>query len=181
MSLWQQLQQQIRQSGVDAAQYSLQRPLIHVDISQQRLQLVTETDDVVKSFPISSSRHGLGQRMDSFQTPAGIHRIAQKIGDGEPPGRVFRSRVATDDICMMADIDKDDDVITSRILWLEGLQPGFNQGGGVDSHDRYIYIHGTADEAHIGQPASIGCIRLRNDDVIDLFALVEEQDLVIIE
>jgi lipoprotein-anchoring transpeptidase ErfK/SrfK len=59
--------------------------------------------------------------------------------------------------------------ITTRILWLEGLEPGFNRGANVDSHDRYIYIHGTGDETTIGRPASCGCIHLASDDLVPLF------------
>ena len=83
--------------------------------------------------------------------------------------------------CIPDEHSSDEDVITTRILWLEGLETGVNQGGQYDSLDRYIYIHGTSDEAHIGQPASIGCIRMKNEEVIDLFNRVEEGSLVLIE
>ena len=173
------LRQQIENAGLDSAIIASERPLILVDSTQQRLwQLASRAGDSV-SFPVSTSRHGLGNRKDSFKTPTGIHRIAQKIGDGAPAGCVFKSRVASEEICLQQ-ADAAADVITSRILWLQGLQPGLNQGGDVDSFERYIYIHGTADEAHIGQPQSIGCIRMKNADVIALYERVEEGDLVFI-
>ena len=158
------------------------RPLVFVDSARQRLWLLADDAGQSCDYPVSTSRHGLGEQKDSFKTPRGVHRIAHKIGHGEAPGCVFKSRQPTGDICLQQPAeDARQDVITSRILWLEGMQPGKNCGGAVDSFERYIYIHGTADEAHIGQPASIGCIRMTNADVIDLFERVDEGDLVIID
>jgi lipoprotein-anchoring transpeptidase ErfK/SrfK len=107
--------------------------------------------------------------------------VAKKIGGEQPPGRVFRARQATAEICLPEDYRGEEDVITSRILWLRGLEPGKNSGGNVDTQDRYIYIHGTPDEARLGRPASIGCVRMRNDDVISLYDKVKVGDLVYIE
>jgi len=105
--------------------------------------------------------------------------IAQKIGDGAPLNTIFKSRKNTGKI---ADIDQqsDEDYVTSRILWLKGLEPGHNAGPGVDSFARYIYIHGTHEENLIGQPASHGCIRMRNQDVLELFERVQEGTEVLI-
>lgn len=183
--LWQTLRDKVA-SGIpdaDAIHSAIknERPIIHVDIAQQRLSCVSASDNPVQVYSISTSRYGQGQKEGSLQTPLGIHKIAQKIGEDEPPGRVFRGRVATAEMCFPGDFEGEADVITSRILWLEGLQPGVNRGGDVDTFKRYIYIHGTADEAHIGQPASIGCIRMKNADVMSLFDRVEPGDLVVIE
>lgn len=179
--LWQRLQDTLSASEIEEAAINRQRPIIYIDSDQQLLCRVSASDNPVQYYSISTSRYGLGQQEGSLQTPLGIHKIAQKIGGHEPLGRVFRGRVPTTEMCLPDDFDAEADVITSRILWLEGLQPGLNRGGDVDSYARYIYIHGTADEAHIGQPASIGCIRMKNSDVIDLFDCVEPGDLVIIE
>lgn len=157
-----------------------QAVLLYIDITQQRLYLF-ERDELSQTFPVSTSRHGLGQQSGSFQTPRGIHRIADKIGQGEPLGRVFKGRQPLEQICTINQADEEEDVISSRILWLDGLQPGLNRGGDCDSYQRYIYIHGTQDEAHIGQPASIGCIRMNNADVIELFDRVSVNDAVLIE
>ena len=179
--LWQQLKNKLDEAKLEIDLLNKSRPIIYIDSQQQLLSCVSAEDKVIQYYPISTSKFGLGQKQGSFKTPAGIHKIAQKIGAEEPVGRVFKAREATDDICLAEDFTGEDDVITSRILWLEGLQPGYNCDAEVDTYKRYIYIHGTADESHIGQPASIGCIRMRNLDVIKLFKQVEVNDLVIIE
>lgn len=191
--LWQQLQDKITQRMSkfeldEALEISLQnthRPVLYVDTEQQLLSCLTPSSTSAQNFPVSTSRFGIGQQQGSYQTPTGIHRIAEKIGAGEPPGRVFKARQATEQLCYPDDDaskqDRDEDVISSRILWLQGLEPGINKGEDVDSYQRYIYIHGTSDEAHIGKPASIGCIRLKNKDIIQLFDEIEVGDLVVIE
>ena len=126
----------------------------------------------VKKFPCSTSRFGIGQTEGSNCTPLGLHRIAEKIGAGEPAGTVFKSRQI---VGHTSQPEFADAKITTRILWLEGLEPGFNQGGNVDSHARYIYIHGTADQESIGQPASHGCIHLADADLIPLFRFAAER------
>jgi len=123
----------------------------------------------------STSRFGVGLTEGSNCTPLGLHRIAEKIGAGEPAGTVFKSRQI---IGHTSQPEFADAKITTRILWLEGLEPGFNRGGSVDSHDRYIYIHGTADQASIGKPASCGCIHLSDADLIPLFDLLPAGTLV---
>ena len=188
--LWQQIQEKIERRSVETLVdatgpnpilESTLGPLVYVDTNQQLLFCVYPLSTQNQYYPISTSRHGLGQQQGSFQTPVGLHRIAQKIGEGEPVGRVFKGRKPTEMQCIPDEHSSDEDVITTRILWLEGLETGVNQGGQYDSLDRYIYIHGTSDEAHIGQPASIGCIRMKNEEVIDLFNRVEEGSLVLIE
>jgi L,D-transpeptidase YbiS len=128
----------------------------------------------VRAFRCSTSRFGTGQTEGSNCTPLGLHCIAEKIGGGRPVGTVFKSRKPIGYTWRgMADAK-----ITTRILWLEGLEPGFNRGGNVDSHARYIYIHGTGDEMTIGRPASCGCIHLATDDLIPLFDKLPSGTLV---
>jgi len=119
----------------------------------------------LKKFRCSTSRFGIGQTEGSNCTPLGLHRIAEKIGGGWPVGTVFKNRQPIGYTWQ----GMPDAKITTRILWLEGLEPGFNRGGNVDSHGRYIYIHGTGDETTIGRPSSCGCIHLAADDLIPLF------------
>jgi hypothetical protein len=121
--------------------------------------------DPAKQFRCSTSRFGIGQREGSNCTPLGLHRVVEKIGGGWPAGTVFKGRRAVGYTWQGMPTAK----ITTRILWLEGLEPGFNRGGRVDSHARYIYLHGTADQLSIGQPASCGCIHLADVDLIPLY------------
>jgi hypothetical protein len=128
----------------------------------------------VKKFPCSTSRFGIGQMEGSNCTPLGLHRIVEKIGGGWPVGAVFKGRQPIGYTWQ----GMPDAKITTRILWLEGLEPGFNRGGNVDSHARYIYLHGTADQTSIGKPASCGCIHLADADLIPLFDLLPSGTLV---
>ncbi|HEX7617303.1 MAG TPA: L,D-transpeptidase [Verrucomicrobiae bacterium] len=134
-----------------------------------------EKNKFARKLPCSTSRFGIGQTEGSNCTPLGLHRIAEKIGAGEPAGTVFKSRKV---IGHTSQPEFADAKITTRILWLEGLEPGFNRGGNVDSHERYIYIHGTADQTSIGKPASCGCIHLADADLIPLFDLLPVGTLV---
>lgn len=99
----------------------------------------------------------------------GLHRVAEKIGEGAAVGAVFLGRKPTGEVVLPGSADPGRDAITTRILWLEGLEDGLNAGGTVDTRSRYIYIHGTPHEGQIGSPASRGCVRMRNADVIELF------------
>ena len=118
-----------------------------------------------RRYRVSTSRFGVGQKSGSNQTPLGWHRIAEKVGAGQPIGTAFRSRRAVGLTWQGLPAEP----IVHRILWLEGLQPGFNRGGEVDSRSRYIYIHGTNDELTLGRPASRGCIHLAAADLLPLF------------
>jgi len=135
---------------------------------------------VVKSFVISGSKRPYSNVLNSLGTPLGLHAIAERIGGGQPSGAVFRSRVPTG--LHYSEIPEKEvgagNLVTSRILWLRGLEPGVNQGGDVDTHRRYVYIHGTQREDRIGEPLSSGCILMRNADVIELFDQVRTGDLV---
>ena len=149
---------------------------ILVDISQQRLFLLDSRGDLIISYPISSSSYGEGQIENSFKTPMGNHIIKEKIGADASKNIIFKERKNTGRFSEIYhnDYDSEDDHVTSRILWLEGTEEGFNKGGNVDSFYRYIYIHGTPEEGLIGEKASHGCIRMFNQDVIELFSLVEK-------
>jgi lipoprotein-anchoring transpeptidase ErfK/SrfK len=109
----------------------------------------------------------------------GLHRVAEKIGANCSLREIIRARIPTGEVAPLGDAaPATRDMITTRVLWLQGLQPGFNSGGNVDSHLRYIYIHGTPEERLLGSPSSIGCVRMGNEDVIELFDLVEVGTLV---
>ncbi len=156
-----------------------ERPIIYIDSRQQQLLLIDIEEENDRNYPISTAANGMGNRMDSFKTPFGIHRIRQKIGGGEVSGTIFESREPIGKIATSRD-NRDKDEITSRILWLDGLEEGINHGGVYDTFDRFIYIHGTSDEKRIGEPVSAGCIRMKNDDIIELFDEVLVDDLVLI-
>ncbi len=128
----------------------------------------------VKKFRCSTSRFGIGQKEGSYRTPLGLHRVVEKIGGGWPAGTVFKGRQPVGYTWQGIPDAK----ITTRILWLEGLEPGFNRGGNVDSHARYIYLHGTGDKTSIGRPASCGCIHLADADLIPLFDKLPSGTLV---
>ena len=152
----------------------MERRRIRIDLARQRLELL-EGGRVVVGYAVSTATRGPGEREGSQQTPRGLHEIRAKVGAGEPEGAVFEARRPTGEICTPERVraEPERDWILTRILWLRGREPGLNRGGGIDSMQRYIYIHGTPDEASLGTPASHGCIRMRNADVIDLFERVE--------
>ena len=160
--------------GEEAAQ------VLVVDVTSQRLYLF-ERGRLVGSYPVSTAERGTGNQEGSLQTPLGLHRVDEKIGADAPVGMIFRGRRPTGqraEILTGPDERAARDDVTTRILWLAGLEPGVNQGGDVDSKRRYIYIHGTPEEGRIGTPASHGCVRLTNADVIELFDRVEVGALV---
>ena len=147
-------------------------PLIRISVRDQRLDLVSE-DRVLLSYPISTSRFGLGSEKGSMKTPLGRFQIGEKIGTDAPSGTIFRNRLplAPEDAPPPTE-----DLVLSRILWLEGLEEH-----NANTRDRFIYIHGTNHEEEIGQPASHGCIRMKNADLIALFEKVSEGAEVRIE
>ena len=178
--LWSEVYNQVLDKLPGGSALEGNRPLILVDAASQRLYWIEIDAAKNKTYSVSTAFNGLGNRVDSFKTPVGIHRIKQKIGAGEPLGMVFSARAATGRVSKKTD-NRVEDEITSRILWLDGAEQGFNRGGGNDSFSRYIYIHGTSDEKRIGEPVSAGCIRMKNKDVIDLFDAVIVNDIVIIQ
>ena len=154
---------------------------IEVDISEQRLYLM-ENSIIKASYPISTSKYGEGSIENSFKTPLGKHSIKEMIGEEVKINTIFTSRINTKRSATIIDQfeDTDNDYVTSRIMWLDGEEDGFNKGGNVDSFRRYIYIHGTHEEGLIGTKASHGCIRMFNYDVIELFNLVNIGTKVVI-
>jgi hypothetical protein len=148
-------------------------PSLHLAIDA--LRLTAEDYKLVKKYSCSTSRFGIGQTEGSNCTPLRLHRIAEKIGAGAAAGTAFKGRQA---IGHMSQPEFAEAKITTRIMWLEGLEPGFNRGGKVDSHARYIYIHGTADQSSLGKPDSCGCIHLADTDLIPLFDLMPSGTLV---
>jgi L,D-transpeptidase YbiS len=145
---------------------------IRVDLASQRLEL--ERDGGRRVYAVSTSRYGAGERRDSLMTPRGRHIVRAKIGAGAPLGAVFRGRRATGEVYseQLAAAYPDRDWILTRILWLSGTEPGRNRLGEVDTMRRYIYIHGAPDSEPMGAPGSIGCIRMRNAEIAELFELV---------
>jgi len=148
-------------------------PRIIVVLAEQRLDLLHGAD-VVKTYPVSTSKHGAGEVRGSFKTPRGRHVVRAKIGAGAPLGAVFRGRRPTGEICSaeVARAQPNRDWILTRILWLSGCEVGKNRLGNVDTMRRYIYIHGAPDGEPLGVPGSIGCIRMSNTDIADVFELV---------
>lgn len=157
------------------------QPYAVVSIEAQKIYLMQD-GRLLKTYPVSTSAFGPGAQEGSNQTPLGLHRISDKFGEGEPSGMIFKARKPTGRIATIITdpVDVPEDDVTTRVLWLEGLEPGVNQGGKVDSHKRFIYIHGTPEEGLIGRPASHGCVRMLNADVIDLFGKLPEGTLVYI-
>lgn len=152
-----------------------------VDVARQRLALVID-GAIHRRWPVSTARVGLDARQDSGGTPPGVHRIARRIGLGMAAGTEFSSRKPTGRTWPLDDLPRHGagDLILTRILTLDGCQAGVNRGPGVDSLERYIYLHGTNREDQLGTPASAGCIRLANRDIIAICDLVGEGDPVVI-
>jgi lipoprotein-anchoring transpeptidase ErfK/SrfK len=149
------------------------RPLLRIDISirDQVLKLV-RGDETLRTYPVSTSRFGIGTVEGSFKTPLGRFRIAEKIGHKAKSGTIFRARVPLGPDDPLPDTE---DFVTSRILWLDGVDED-----NANTRERFIYIHGTKHEDKIGTAASRGCIRMRNADVMELFDLVDENTPVVI-
>ena len=145
---------------------------LHISVRDQRLT-VKAGNEAIRTYRISTSQFGLGSEEGSMKTPIGKFRIGQKIGYKSLSGTIFKDRKPMD---QSQQSSADDDLVMSRILWLDGLEEH-----NANTRDRYIYIHGTNHEHKIGEPASHGCIRMTNVDVIELFDLVDEQTPVIIE
>jgi lipoprotein-anchoring transpeptidase ErfK/SrfK len=145
---------------------------IHVSIRDQQLT-VKENEQPIRTYPVSTSRFGIGTEEGSFKTPIGRFCVAQKIGSDMQSGTVFVGRMPlqADEALPLAE-----DLVMSRILWLDGLDEQ-----NANTRDRFVYIHGTQHEDKIGTAASHGCVRMRNADVIELFELVDEGTPVVIE
>lgn len=147
---------------------------IDISVARQQLTLFDDADRVLRRYPVSTAAAGVGEVSGSFRTPRGQHLIRAKIGDGLPENTVFVRRRPTGEIWTPA-LDAEfpgRDWILTRILWLSGCEPGFNRLGCVDTMRRYVYIHGSPARVDMEQPGSHGCIRMRNDDLIDLYERV---------
>jgi lipoprotein-anchoring transpeptidase ErfK/SrfK len=146
---------------------------IRIDAATQELTLL-DGERVVRRYAVSTAKNGLGEKNGSFQTPRGKHIVRAKIGAGQPAGTVFVRRRPTGEVWtpeLHAKYPGRDWILT-RILWLSGKEPGRNRLGDVDTMRRYIYIHGSHELAEMGKPGSIGCVRMRNKDIIELYDLV---------
>jgi L,D-transpeptidase YbiS len=138
-------------------------PKIRISVRRQQLVLKFGRKKLAE-YPISTSRFGLGSKEGSFKTPTGKFRIAEKIGDGMPAGTVFKSRRP---VKATKKLLREEDLVMTRILWLDGLERR-----NANTHDRYVYIHGTNHEEKIGTPDSHGCVRMKNADLLELFERV---------
>ncbi|MDE2367000.1 MAG: L,D-transpeptidase [Betaproteobacteria bacterium] len=147
---------------------------IVISIPTQELDLYDDNNYVIRQYRISSAKNGVGQENGSFCTPLGKHIIRAKIGAGQPVNTVFVRRRPTGEIYSpeLGARYPGRDWILTRILWLSGCEPGFNRLGSVDTMRRYIYIHGSPDTVEMGKPGSIGCIRMNNGELLDLFSLI---------
>jgi len=156
---------------------------IKISVSKQQLELLDDDGCLLETYPVSTSKFGTGCENGSEKTPVGLHRVKDKLGGAMPVNEVYIGRVPHGNLdeCVERGVELPDDVIMSRIIWLEGMEPGHNKGGYVDTYERYIYIHGTNHEDTIGTPTSIGCIRMKNQDVVGLFRLLEVGSEVLIE
>jgi lipoprotein-anchoring transpeptidase ErfK/SrfK len=148
------------------------RTKIRISVENQQLTVISGRKKIV-TMPVSTSRFGLGVKEGSMKTPTGRFRVAEKIGAGQPIGTVFRSRKPAK---AKKKLPARADLIMTRILWLDGMDPDNR-----NTYKRYIYIHGTNHEDRIGEPASHGCIRMRNADIMELFDLVDVETPVVIE
>ncbi len=160
-------------------QQSFTGDVLYVSVRRQALFHVRDMR-IMRTYPVATAKAGLGSADGSWRTPTGLHRISEKIGDDVPALGILKDRLFTGELADPDFAGVDKDWITSRILWLEGLEPGLNRGGNVDSHARYIYIHGTANEKSVGTASSMGCVRMRNADVIHLYDQVPVGALVVI-
>ncbi len=158
--------------------YTIEHADILIDLESQTLAL----PKLNKFYLISSGLNGIGEQENSGKTPRGWHTVAQKIGEDLPINAVLKGRQWTGEIydAELGALNPERDWILSRILWLSGLEAGFNRGEGCDTFNRYIYIHGTPDSEPMGIPKSHGCIRMNSQQVKEIFDLVEEGALVYI-
>ena len=136
---------------------------LRVSVARQELEVADAAGRTLRRYPVSTSRFGLGTEPGSLRTPLGRFRVAEKFGDGAELGAVFKSRVPTGENGLGA---SDEDLVLTRVLWLAG-----DEEANANTQERYIYIHGTNHEDAVGRPDSHGCVRMRNADVAELYAL----------
>lgn len=152
----------------------MKSPEIRIDLQAQRLELRGGDGEVLRAYSVSTAKNGAGERRGSHCTPRGRHIVRAKIGAGAAPNTVFVRRRPTGETWSpeLSEMHPKRDWILTRILWLSGCERGFNRLGEVDTFRRYVYIHGAPDTAEMGKPGSIGCVRMRNADIVELFDLV---------
>lgn len=150
-------------------------PQIRIDIAAQTLDLLDDRGGLLKRYAVSTAAKGAGEQNGSFCTPRGRHVVRAKIGAGKPLNTVFVRRRPTGEIYTpeLGAQHPQRDWILTRILWLSGCEVGYNRLGSVDTMRRYIYIHGSPDQVAMGGPGSHGCVRMRNEDIVDLFDRIE--------
>jgi len=150
-------------------------PQIRIDIAAQTLDLLDDRGELLKRYAVSTAAKGAGEQNGSFCTPRGRHVVRAKIGAGEPLNTVFVRRRPTGEIYTpeLGAQHPQRDWILTRILWLSGCEVGYNRLGSVDTMRRYIYIHGSPDQVAMGSPGSHGCVRMRNEDIVELFDRIE--------
>ena len=178
---WAQNPVQTAKTYTQAKKKTIFKELLYVSVKTQKMYHIIN-NKVIKTYIISTAEKGTGNIKNSDQTPLGLHSVKEKHGDNTPLngrmiGRVFYGQIAT--IYNDTSRSKTDD-ITTRILWLGGEEEGINKDGNVDSYQRYIYIHGTSEEGRLGTPASHGCIRMSNKDVLELYNKIAEGTKVLI-
>jgi L,D-transpeptidase YbiS len=146
---------------------------IEIDLAKQQL-LLFDGSKVLKKYSVSTAKKGPGELNGSLCTPRGRHLVRARLGAGQPLNAVFVRRRPTGEVWTPGLHERypGRDWILTRILWLSGCEPGRNRLGEVDTMRRYIYIHGSPDSAEMGKPGSIGCVRMRNRDIVELFVLV---------
>jgi hypothetical protein len=178
METWELITRNCKRLGIKPTER-----VLFVRIETQTMRFF-RNGETAGGYAISTSRRPPSNIKNSLGTPRGLHEIAERIGAGQPPGMVFRSRRPTgfhfSEPAMQEAGAASTALVTTRILWLRGLEPGVNLDGDVDSHDRCIYIHGTNREDLIGTPQSSGCVVMRNLDIIELYEQVRAGDQVLI-
>lgn len=175
MSPWEQVIQTSQRLGIKPSERAL-----FVRISTQTMQFYRSAE-LVRSYVVSTSKRPPSNIKGSLGTPRGLHEIAERIGGEQPLGMVFKARVPTGrHFSELPEVADDGNLITSRILWLRGLEPGVNREGEVDTYDRYVYIHGTNREPDLGTPQSAGCVLMKNIEIVQLYEEMRVGDLVLI-
>jgi lipoprotein-anchoring transpeptidase ErfK/SrfK len=155
---------EISLATIHQSRFTSHKMKLAVHIPSQTLDLLDDSGALLRRYVCSTAALGVGFEPGSHQTPTGLFRIAEKHGDGAPEGMIFKSRVATGEF---GRDDDDRDHVQTRILWLDGLETA-----NANTKDRYIYIHGTNAESRLGTPASHGCVRMGNADIVELYELV---------
>jgi UDP-N-acetylmuramate--alanine ligase len=160
-----------------AAPATLPARLLLCDAERQQMYVLVDGRPL-GAYVVSTARNGIGGEVGSYRTPPGWHRINSRIGEGQPLGEIFVARQPVGEVWSGG--PGDHDLVLTRVMWLEGVEEGINRGPGCDSLERFIYIHGTNHEELLGQPASHGCVRMFNADVVELFDWAEPGDMVVI-